>query len=261
MKVVPMTRWPHSGLLGLLVVLSAVCIVPGCRKKEENTPTSAAAARSRFAPRSRLLVEDVPLHVTPAPTPERIERIEGEDEDLPPISVSADANPTSGGVPLAVTFSAEVSDAPAGVRYRWDFGDHSEPSKKLKVQHTYTKAGEYTATFSATGYDVNESQDVTIEVTDEGFDLDVDNDPDIGTAPLSVHFSAMLDDDLPQPVSFRWEFGDGTLDFSNPTQHTYTKAGEYTARVLVTDGRGRVARREVEIQVDPHEEQDEAEDE
>jgi PKD repeat protein len=257
MKTVPMTRWPDFGLLALLVFLSAVCIMPGCRKKQEDTPTSTAqgaAASSRFTPRSRLLVEDVPLHPTPALTPEEIE---GEKEVLPSITVSAAADPTSGGVPLTVTFSGQVSDAPAGVQYRWDFGDHSEPSGGLNVQHTYSKAGTYTATFSVTGPDVNESQDVDIEVTEEGFDLDVNADPDIGVAPLSVEFSAMLDDDLPQPVSFRWDFGDGAQDFNNPAHHTYREPGQYTASLLVTNGRGQIARRELGIEVDPQAQENE----
>jgi PKD repeat protein len=261
MKTVPMTRRPDLGLLALLVFCSAVCIMPGCHKKKEGAPTSAAqgaAASSPFTSRSHLLVEAVPLHPTPALTPEEIE---GEKAVLPPIIVSAAADTTKGGVPLTVTLSAQVSNAPAGVRYRWDFGDHSEPSEGLHVQHTYTKAGTYTATFSATGHDVNESQDVDIEVTEEGFDLDVDAAPDIGTAPLSVEFSAMLDEDLPPPVSFRWDFGDGAQDFGNPAHHTYREPGQYTASVLVTNGRGQIARRELGIQVDPQEVDPQAEDE
>jgi PKD repeat protein len=104
---------------------------------------------------------------------------------------------------------------------------------------------------------VSESQDVDIEVAEEGFDLDINADPDIGTAPLKVEFAAMLDDDLPQPVSFQWDFGDGSRDFSNPAHHTYREPGQYTASVLVTNGLGQIARRELEIQVDPREEEDE----
>jgi cellulose 1,4-beta-cellobiosidase len=254
MKAVPMTRWAHSGLLGLIVGLSFVCIASGCRKKEESSSaTQAAAVASVFTARSRVLVEEVRVHPTSALTPKGIQ---DEAEDLPDVSVSAHADPTSGGAPLTVNFSSEVSDAPTGVQYRWDFGDHSEPSGRLKVQHTYASAGDYTATFSVTGQGVSESQDVRIKVTKEGFDLDVNADPDIGTAPLNVEFIAMPDGDLPQPVSFQWDFGDGDRDVSNPAHHTYQEPGQYTASVLVTNGLGQVARRELEIQVDPREEGD-----
>jgi chitodextrinase len=252
-----MTRWPHLGLLGLIVVLLTVCMTPGCRKKEENASASAAqgaASPYLLTPRSHLPVEEEVAHATPTPVPKRVEN---ENEEAQQVSVSATADPSSGGAPLTVSFSAEVSDAPAGVQYRWDFGDHGQSSGRLEVQHTYTSAGEYTATFSVNGSGVDESEEIDIEVTEEGFDLDINADPDIGTAPLSVEFTAMLDDDLPQPVSFQWDFGDGGRDFNNSAHHTYRQPGQYTATLLVTNGLGQVARRELEIQVDPHEEESE----
>jgi len=260
-KTVSMTRWPHLGLLGLVVVLLTVCITPGCRKSEEKASASAAqraTSPSLLTPRSHLLVEDA-AHATPAPVTKKAvdEKVENEDEDeeTAQVSVSTNADPTSGGVPLTVSFSAEVADAPADVQYRWDFGDHSQSSGRLEVEHTYTSAGDYTATFSVKGRRVDESQEIYIEVTEEGFDLDISADPDVGTAPLSVEFTAMLDDDLPGPVSFQWDFGDGSRDFENPAHHTYRQPGQYTATLLVTNGLGQVARRELEIQVDPHEEE------
>jgi PKD repeat protein len=255
MEAVPMARWPHSGLLGLIVGLSFVCAAPGCRKKEEGTSAvQDAAAAAVFTARSRVLLEDVTVRPTPVPTPKGIE---SEAQDLPEVSVSVGADPTSGGVPLTVSFSAQLTGAPAGVQYRWDFGDHSLSSARLEARHTYASAGQYTATFSVTGHGVNETRDVNIQVTEEGFDLDVNADPDIGTAPLNVEFTAMPDAEIPQPVSFQWDFGDGSRDFSNPAHHTYPVPGQYTASVLVTNGLSQVARRELVIQVDPREERDE----
>jgi hypothetical protein len=254
MNTASMTRWPHLGLLGLIVVVLSLCMTPGCRKKEE-TASAPAAQRAAppplLTPRSHQLVEDVVARATPTPFPKNAE---DENEKAREASVSATADPTSGGAPLTVSFSAEVADAPTGVQYRWDFGDHSQSSGRLEVQHTYTSAGDYTATFSVNGSGVDESQNIDIRVTEEGFDLDVNADPDIGRAPLSVEFTVMLNDDLPEPVSFQWDFGDGGRDFENPAHHTYRQPGQYAAMLLVTDGLGRVARRELEIQVDPSEE-------
>jgi PKD repeat protein len=255
MNTASMARWPHLSLLGLVVVLSAVSSTLGCRKEEKSASASAAqrgASPSFFTPRSRLLVEGTAVHLMPTLTPKGVE---AENEEPKPVSVSVSADPTSGGAPLRVRFSAEVSDAPAGVQCQWDFGDHTQPSAQLTVQHTYTSTGEYTATFRVTGSGVNESEGVDIEVTEEGFDIDINADPDIGTAPLSVEFSAELDDDLPEPISFQWDFGDGSREFSNPAHHTYRQPGQYTAMLVVTNGLGQVARRELEIQVDPHQEE------
>jgi PKD repeat protein len=257
MKTAPMMAWPHLSLLGLIVVLSSVCVTSGCRKKEESASASAAqraASLSVFTPRSHLLVENDAVLPTPTPA---VKNVDNEHDEPQAVSVSANAHPTRGGAPLTVSFSAKVSDASPGIQCQWDFGDNSPPSERLDAQHTYASAGQYTATFSVTGRGTSESQAVEIEVTEEGFDVDVNADPDIGTAPLSVEFSALLDTELPQPVSFQWDFGDGSRDVSNPARHTYQQAGQYTATLLVTNGLGQIARRELEIQVDPHAQEDE----
>ncbi len=246
-----MDRWPQR-TLGLLVLVSALLMAVSCKRDQESTPTSAAAAGASsptmFTPRSRLLIETTPLQVAPTVVPQQVD---AGAEDTGSVDVSADADPTSGGVPLAVQFTAEVNGGPPGLTYTWDFGDHSAPAHDLNVQHTYSSVGEYTATFTVTGPGVNETSDVGIEVTEEGFDVDINADPDIGMAPLTVELSAVVDDDVPQPLLFQWDFGDGARDVSNPTRHTYRSAGQYTVSLTVTNGSGQSAHHDVEIQVDP----------
>jgi PKD repeat protein len=54
-------------------------------------------------------------------------------------------------------------------------------------------------------------------------------------APLSVKFSAGATDADGDPLSYRWDFGDGTSSTeANPT-HAYAAAGTYTAKVTVSD--------------------------
>ena len=55
--------------------------------------------------------------------------------------------------------------------------------------------------------------------------------------PLNVSFSsAGSSDPEGQPITYSWTFGDGaTSTAANPT-HTYTQAGQYTARLSVSDG-------------------------
>jgi PKD repeat protein len=63
--------------------------------------------------------------------------------------------------------------------------------------------------------------------------------PISGTAPLSTQFlgSGSYDPDG-TIVSYRWEFGNGdSAQFANPA-YVYSKAGEYTAKLTVTDDRG-----------------------
>ena len=244
--------------LALGMAFAACLAVVGCSK--DATPSAASnaatsATPSPFALRSSRLIEAPAAAITPAmirPTPGAGE----SDESYDPVSVSVDGDPDSGGVPLTVTLSAEVTGGPPGMRYRWDFGDHSPPAHQLTVQHTYQTAGDYTATFSVTGPDVDESQDVSITANQDAFDLDVDADPDIGPAPLTTNFAAVLDEDLPGPFYFQWDFGDGARDASNPTNHTYRSPGEYTATLKVTNAQGQSATHDVDIQVDPPDDSD-----
>src|SRR5262249_21712780 len=61
--------------------------------------------------------------------------------------------------------------------------------------------------------------------------------PTSGLPPLAVTFSsAGSSDPEGAPLSFSWTFGDGTTStLANPT-HTYQTAGQYTARLTVSDG-------------------------
>ncbi|WP_052852950.1 ThuA domain-containing protein [Streptomyces avicenniae] len=71
-----------------------------------------------------------------------------------------------------------------------------------------------------------------------------------GPLPLEVTFdSAGSNDPDGGPVTFSWDFdGDGTEDSTQPTgAHTYTEAGQYTARLTVTDEDGRTAVSNLEI--------------
>ena len=58
-----------------------------------------------------------------------------------------------------------------------------------------------------------------------------------GPAPLAVNFSsAGSSDPEGQPLSYSWDFGDGTTSTAANPAHTYTQAGRYTVRLTVSDG-------------------------
>jgi uncharacterized membrane protein len=86
---------------------------------------------------------------------------------------------------------------------------------------------------------------------DRTFEVEVDAEPDIGRAPLTVRFTAAPDDDSTGPFSFAWDFGDGERDSSNPTAHTYRTSGTYTAVVTVTNAQGQQVTRDAQLLVDP----------
>jgi glucose/arabinose dehydrogenase len=73
--------------------------------------------------------------------------------------------------------------------------------------------------------------------------------PKSGDAPLQVafHGSGSSDPDG-DPLNYDWDFGDGTPHSSqDDPEHVYADAGNYTATLVVDDGRGRTRKATVQI--------------
>ena len=78
----------------------------------------------------------------------------------------------------------------------------------------------------------------------------VDAEPDFGAPPLNVNFITEIDC-TGQPVSYSWDFGDGTKGGNDPKPvHKYDKAGDYVATVTVTAPDGGTGSDEIDITVD-----------
>ncbi len=91
----------------------------------------------------------------------------GNTANQPPVAV-ANADYTSGSVPLRVTFSSSGSNDPDGmiVAYNWDFGDGNK-STDMNPFHTYTGVGNFTATLAVTdNMGATSSSSITIIVMD-----------------------------------------------------------------------------------------------
>lgn len=76
--------------------------------------------------------------------------------------------------------------------------------------------------------------------------------PATGPAPLLVQFSSAgsVDPDQgPQPLSYAWDFGDGTQSQDSDPQHVYAQDGAYTAVLTVSDGQQSVASSALQIEV------------
>ena len=231
---------------------------PAERAAKVVATAKVGAAPIILGPRSHDLIERGNIRVSPLHAIGMTPRAQTQGQGADTLSVSASGDPDSGGVPLTVNFTADVQGGSSDLRYRWDFGDDSPPATQLATQHTYRSTGDFTATLTVTGPDGEETDDVYIQVAEEGFDVSIDADPDIGKPPLTVHFSAVLgDEDQPGPFSYQWDFGDGGHDTANPTTHTYQQAGQYTATVVVTNSQGQTGHEDVEIQVDASEEDQE----
>ncbi len=151
------------------------------------------------------------------------------------------ATPTVGIAPLVVELSSVGSADSDGTieSYAWDLGDGAT-SSDANPTHTYTAAGEYTATLTVT--DDRGAQDqasvVIAVVANQAPTALANADVQSGARPLSVTFdgSESVDADG-EIVAYAWDFGDGaTSDEANPT-HVFDE-GTWSVTLTVTDDRG-----------------------
>jgi hypothetical protein len=79
----------------------------------------------------------------------------------------------------------------------------------------------------------------------------VDAEPDFGAPPLKVQFETEIDCTA-QPVTYSWDFGDGTTGGNEPNPtHVYEKPGDYIATVTTKAPDGGEGEDEIDITVDP----------
>jgi len=84
-----------------------------------------------------------------------------------------------------------------------------------------------------------------------------DVDEDFGTAPFTAHFNVEFECEG-GGGAVAWDFGDGSPpSYEIAPTHTYTKPGEYVARVTVTAPDGLTAYDELDITVEGGEEGEE----
>ncbi len=149
-------------------------------------------------------------------------------------SVNAMASPSSGNVPLAVTFSASASGGISPYTYSWTFGDGASGSGAT-VTHTYTSPNAYTAQVTAADSgSMIATATLTVTVTAPPLQLSISANPTSGVAPLDVTFTSTVTGGFGS-YTYAWTFGDGgTSTVANPT-HVYTAAGSFTSTLVVTD--------------------------
>ncbi|HYT00768.1 MAG TPA: PKD domain-containing protein [Thermoplasmata archaeon] len=133
--------------------------------------------------------------------------------------------------------------------YSWDFGDGSTGTG-VAADHQYPNAGTYTATLTVWDYSGNaatSSVDVTVRdtvapVPRGGGDRTVDE-----AQPL--FFDASASTDNVGIVSYQWDFGDGTTANTATANHVYSRPGQYSAKLTVTDAAGNVGTSQFTVSV------------
>ena len=146
------------------------------------------------------------------------------------------SNATAGTLPFAVQFLDNSTNSPTS--WTWSFGDGGTSSEQ-NPSHTYSVAGIYTVTLTATnsgGSDtVTRVGYITVTKPAAAPIASFFSTVQSGSSPLTVQF---LDASTNSPSSWVWSFGDGgTSALQNPL-HIYNSAGTYAVTLTVTNSVG-----------------------
>ena len=128
-----------------------------------------------------------------------------------------------------------LSNSVIAARVSWLFGDGGKGGNDPEVSHVYNNAGTYKIVHYS--YDFAGYMDSAVQfINVKGPYATLKADTVYGCNTLRVKLSA----DTVNAVSFKWDFGDGTITATNDTfaTHIYTTPGIYIPAVILIDSGG-----------------------
>ncbi len=153
------------------------------------------------------------------------------------------ASQTAACKPAFISFLVSNISLPDIAVYQWDFGDGSQQNTPAaSIGHTYLTSGAYSVRLITT--DINGCRDTILKTNYIRVNGPVANFSATNTSGcvgLTTTFNDLSTDDAVNAiVSWRWDFGDGTVQTFNgpPFEHTYNTQGIYSVKLVVTDAAG-----------------------
>lgn len=170
-----------------------------------------------------------------------VEKVEEAAENRAPVALIS--SPKDGSlfyINDSIIFSANGSFDPEGedVVFTWDFGDGNEGHGKV-VKHAYNTTGEYIIVLYATDGKKNSTYSTSVKIIEKNsVPVAVISCPEMGYVGNVIIFSAENSTDPDgDELYYLWDFGDGTVGSGIKYKHIYANDGNYTVRLIVSDGR------------------------
>jgi PKD repeat protein len=135
--------------------------------------------------------------------------------------------------------------------WAWDWGDGTTDNGRTPAAHTYSKAGSYTVTLTATNSHGFTSSTIPVTVDPPAPVASFTVTPPSGNAPLNV---SVTDTSTGSPTSWSWDFGDGSpvVTGQNSAVHQYLTAATYTIKLTAgTTGGSNATTRQVVVNPPP----------
>ncbi|MEO1585998.1 MAG: PKD domain-containing protein, partial [Bacteroidota bacterium] len=142
-------------------------------------------------------------------------------------------------VPENIIFTSTSTPSPSGaalVSYQWDFGTGTGTTTPT-TSFLYTSDGTYTASLTVTDANgCSNSTTRTIRIFPDPV-VDFVAGDTVGCAVTSIGFTDMTTGSF-APVTWLWDFGDGTTGTGQNPVHTYFNDGSYDIKLVATDING-----------------------
>lgn len=137
--------------------------------------------------------------------------------------------------------SATTDDTADKLTYKWDLGDGTGATG-VKVSKEYKSGGKYRIKLT-----VDDNAGTACSVASQERIIIVNSAPTVNAGSdiekclsmsqdYKVSFNADGKDSDGDVLKYTWDFGDGETAIGKSVNHTYSKGGSYTAKVVVDDG-------------------------
>jgi cysteine-rich repeat protein len=152
--------------------------------------------------------------------------------------------PATGGEGMVIPMSADAVDATGEVlTFVWDYGDGTSDTYVLAqgafssaTSHAYADEGTYNITITVTdddgGFDIFNLSVVTVSNLDpvvSSFTVPSGNEGD------ALNFDVVATDAPGDPLTYQWDFGDGTTATGDTATHIFTDNGNFTVTMTIQD--------------------------
>jgi uncharacterized repeat protein (TIGR02543 family) len=152
----------------------------------------------------------------------------------PPVA-NFSGSPLSGGAPLTVQFTDLSTNSPTS--WSWNFGDTGTSTLK-NPSHTYTSAGNYTVSLTATNGSGSDGETKTNYITVLAPQPPVADFIASSTSVVVGETVNFTDLSTNTPTSWSWNFGDSGTSTSQNPGHSYNAVGAYTVSLTATNAVG-----------------------